>query len=93
MVGAVHYEHKVLFSSSVWREFKASTLAIIAECPFESETVLSAFHFLFQFLFLVPAALSLTAARILVVREEIILLLHKYYQLAKFEQLLRFVDC
>uniref|UniRef100_A0A914ZPK0 Globin family profile domain-containing protein n=1 Tax=Parascaris univalens TaxID=6257 RepID=A0A914ZPK0_PARUN len=38
-VGAVHYERKVLFSSSVWREFKASTLAIIAECPFESETI------------------------------------------------------
>ncbi|KHN81337.1 hypothetical protein Tcan_08540 [Toxocara canis] len=39
LVGATHYERNVMFSSCVWREFKASTLAIVGESTFESESI------------------------------------------------------
>ncbi|VDM24598.1 unnamed protein product [Toxocara canis] len=46
LVGATHYERNVMFSSCVWREFKASTLAIVGESTFESESVRHLMHFL-----------------------------------------------
>ncbi|CAI4223975.1 unnamed protein product [Auanema sp. JU1783] len=36
-IGAIHYDKGIHFSSSVWKEFKNSTISIIAECDFDSQ--------------------------------------------------------
>ncbi|CAJ0923879.1 unnamed protein product, partial [Mesorhabditis belari] len=42
-VGAVHFDKGIHFSSSVWREFKASLLTIMAECEYRSKEVRRSF--------------------------------------------------
>jgi hypothetical protein len=37
-VGYMHYERGICLNSAVWREFKSSTLAIVAECEYAAES-------------------------------------------------------
>uniref|UniRef100_A0A1I7WAS2 GLOBIN domain-containing protein n=1 Tax=Heterorhabditis bacteriophora TaxID=37862 RepID=A0A1I7WAS2_HETBA len=53
-VGAIHYDKGIQFPSSVWKEFKASTISIISECEFktqdEREAALEAWNIFISFI-------------------------------------------
>ncbi|KAI1723717.1 putative G-protein coupled receptor frpr-1 [Ditylenchus destructor] len=36
-VGKIHYDHGITFPSSAWKEFKSSSLGIIASCEYDTE--------------------------------------------------------